>query len=39
MSELKKAAPIPTPVEMGTFDEEVAGVTNTYYFMTMDFLG
>ena len=39
MNELRKAAPIPTPVEKGTFDEVVDGETNTYYYMTMDFLG
>jgi len=39
MQELKKAAPIPTPVECDTFEQEVNGVKNTYYFMTMDFLG
>ena len=39
MSELEKFVPIPKPIEKGDFEEEVDGVKNTYYFMTMDFLG
>lgn len=39
MDELKKAAPIPVPVDNGVFTHKIEGEEKTFYYMTMDFLG